>query len=159
MSKTLDRSRPFGTVHPPYEGAHFEQDGYHFDVEGKLVEALLTVEQKNRLAAQKSKDKAKPPRPPADPPPAGAAPSGSPPPSASEESGDEDENAINLEQWLRDDASANFKDVRSAVKARYGVWETAKAGVVAFLVNEQKLLAAEEIDPELRKLLPKREGE
>ena len=71
-----------------------------------------------------------------------------------------EENAVNLEQWLRDEASANFKEVRQAVKARYGVWETSKPGVVAILVIEQKLLAPEDIDPELRRLLPaKREGE
>ena len=154
MSKTLDRSRPFGTVHPPYEGAHFEQDGYHFDVEGKLVEALLTPEQKTKLA-----QKAKPPRPPA-----GTDGNSEPkqpvppnPPQAGEGNKDDggDENAVNLEQWLRDEASAPFKEVRQAVKARYNVWKTAKTDIVALLVLEQHLVAAEDIDPELRKLLPK----
>lgn len=150
MTKHLDRSRPFGTVHPPDQGAHYEQDGYPFDAQGKIVEALLTEDQKKALEK-------KPPRPPAAP----KAPKEPRPPnpgSASAGGGKDDEGGVNLEQWLRDQDSANFKDVRLAVKERYSVWETSRAEVVIFLVNEQKLLAAEEIDPELRKLLPQKEG-
>lgn len=32
--KTLDRSRPFGTIYPIHEGASFEQDGLFFDAQG-----------------------------------------------------------------------------------------------------------------------------
>lgn len=32
--KTLDRSRPFGTIHPMHQGAAFAQDGLYFDAQG-----------------------------------------------------------------------------------------------------------------------------
>lgn len=159
MTKTLDRSRPHGTIHPPYEGAHYEQGGFHFDAQGKLVEKLLTPEQKAALAkaAQPKSPRAseqepsgapKPPKPNAV---VGTEDFGSSA-SASDQAATQD--GVNLEEWLRDDASANFLEVRKAVKARYATWITDKAGVVTFLVNEQHLLPAEELDPDLRKLLP-----
>lgn len=37
--KTLDRTKPFGTISPPHNGASFEQDGVMFDHEGKPVGA------------------------------------------------------------------------------------------------------------------------
>lgn len=161
--KTLDRSRNHGTIHPPHEGAHYTQDGYYFDAEGKLVEALLKPEQKAALAKKASVPRpapVAPPKPAATPPnpnaqsPAGAegvAPEGN----AKEGEAGGEPDAVNLEQWLRDPASAYFKDVRLAVKERYSVWKTAKAQIVEFLVVEQKLLPPEEIDAELRQLLPK----
>ena len=33
--KTLDRSRPFGTIYPVHEGASYEQDGLFFDTQGR----------------------------------------------------------------------------------------------------------------------------
>lgn len=44
----LDKSRPFGVVTPPYEGACFEQAGYHFDNDGRVVEDLLDDQQRER---------------------------------------------------------------------------------------------------------------
>lgn len=166
--KTLDRSRSFGTIHPPHEGAHYSQDGYYFDAQGKLVESLLKPEQRAAFAK-------KPPAPPRPapvapvgsaapkPPASEAAPSG-PAPEGAQQHGTaaeppptdgDDGDPVNIEQWLRDPATANFNDVRKAVKARYHVWMTAKPAVVTFLVNDQKLLPVEEIAAELRELLPK----
>lgn len=31
----LDRSRPFGTIHPIHQGAAFVQDGVYFDAQGR----------------------------------------------------------------------------------------------------------------------------
>lgn len=33
----LDRARPFGTIHPAYNGAQFEQDGCFFDGSGQYL--------------------------------------------------------------------------------------------------------------------------
>ncbi len=38
MAKTLDRSRAYGTNHPPVNGCHYEQDHSHFDNEGHEVD-------------------------------------------------------------------------------------------------------------------------
>lgn len=46
----LDKSRPFSKVTPPYMGAVAEQDGLHFDVAGRVVEALLSDEQRKRFS-------------------------------------------------------------------------------------------------------------
>ena len=34
----LDKKRPFGTIHPPYEGASFSQDGHYFNSEGQELD-------------------------------------------------------------------------------------------------------------------------
>lgn len=153
MTKTLDRSRPHGTIHPPHEGAHFAQDGYHFDADGKIVEKLLTPQQKAALVKKPAAPKPPNPQPQAEATetPGQSGGSGAVPPITQTGA---DDGGVNLEQWLRDEQSANFLDVRKAVKKRYSVWETTKSGVVILLVNEQKLLLPDEIDPELRKLLP-----
>jgi hypothetical protein len=155
-TKTLDRSRPHGTVHPPYEGSHFEQDGFPFDAQGQIVESLLTDAQKAALAKKPAAPK--PPKPETQTQDVKTSTNGSGKPPGGGTSGDKadaDDFGVNLEQWLRDPESANFKDVRQAVKDRYSVWMTAKADVVVFLVNEKQLLPVEEIDPSLRALLPK----
>ncbi len=46
---SLDRGKPFGIVTPPHEGAHYDQDGFLFDQNGALVEALLTHEGRSKL--------------------------------------------------------------------------------------------------------------
>lgn len=50
---TLDREKPFGVVTPPENNAHFMQGPYYYDAEGKLVEGLLTHEQ--RAAMEEAK--------------------------------------------------------------------------------------------------------
>jgi hypothetical protein len=37
MPRTLDKRRPFGTVHPSFNGAVFEQDGAWFNGEGAFL--------------------------------------------------------------------------------------------------------------------------
>lgn len=55
---TLDRSKPFGEHHPPWNDAHFEQGGFHFDVDGKIVEDTLTPEAVAKLRKMKAIDEA-----------------------------------------------------------------------------------------------------
>lgn len=39
MARRLDRTRPFGTITPPLDGAYFEQDGRLFAGDGRLIGA------------------------------------------------------------------------------------------------------------------------
>lgn len=45
----LDRTRPFGTLYPPVDGARFYQDGTYFDGKG-LSLAALTVDETTKVA-------------------------------------------------------------------------------------------------------------
>ena len=62
----LDQRRPYGEVHPPGRNHFFDQDGFPYDHEGKLVETLLSDEQKKqideaqkRMAAERAAQKAR----------------------------------------------------------------------------------------------------
>lgn len=145
-TKHLDKSRSYGTHYPPYEGAYYQQDGFHFDNDGNVVEALLSPDQKKLLderAAKSAAAKAAGQQPEADKPPA---------PEPEPETAGADEEEVNLADWLKDDKAYSFMLIRDIVKARYSVWKTSKAAVVNFLVNEHKLVLPEDLDPDLRKL-------
>jgi len=58
---SLDKTKPFGVVTPPWEGAHYEQNGFHFDASGEIVKELVTPELTKRLenaAARATAEKA-----------------------------------------------------------------------------------------------------
>lgn len=150
MSKKLDKSRPFGAIHPPYKGAFFEQDGYFFDHEGNVVAELLTPAQKAKLSAPA---KPKPPEP--------AAKTGGDKPPVTGESDDKEEdgseggesnpNEVNLESWLKEgDKSQPFRVIQVAVKERYNKWCTSRVDLVTFLVVENKLIDAQEVAEDLK---------
>lgn len=46
---SLDRSKPFGVVTPPENGAHYAQDGLHFDAEGVLVDDMLSADDVRKI--------------------------------------------------------------------------------------------------------------
>ena len=58
----LDRSRPFGTIHPHHNGAAFEQDGVFFDV---YERAINPPKAKARKADPKPEGEAAETNPPA----------------------------------------------------------------------------------------------
>lgn len=58
---SLDKSKPHGIVTPPWEGAHYEQNGFHFDAAGDIVKELITPDLTKRLenaAARATAEKA-----------------------------------------------------------------------------------------------------
>lgn len=138
-SKRLDKSRDFGTYHPPDGGAHYNQDGYDFDHTGALVEDRLTEEQKERL---KKKPTAPPPKPPA------PAAHGKAHKKETVPDPEPDADGLNLEAWLRGEEDYPFPDVQKAVKARYSVWKTAKRDLLLFLVEDQKLVETDDLSDE-----------
>lgn len=143
-AKRLDKSRSFGSYHPPDTGAFYTQDGYDFDHEGYIVEAKLTPEQREQLAK-------KPMKQPAPKKPAAAKPPAPPvedeePPSSDEYSADD----LNLEAWLRGEEDYSFPDVQQAVKARYSVWKTSKRDLLLFLVEDQKLVEEDALSDEFK---------
>lgn len=38
----LDKTRPYGTIHPPHNGAYFDQDGILFDAQGHPLHEIAT---------------------------------------------------------------------------------------------------------------------
>lgn len=45
----LDRTRPFGTLYPPVDGARFVQDGTYFDGKGLSLAAAAAVDETTNL--------------------------------------------------------------------------------------------------------------
>lgn len=76
----LDRDRPFGTIHPHYNGAAFEQDGIFFDVYERALPGQAKAKAEPAKPARKAKDEAKDEAKAAD-----AAPAGEPVPTAAPE--------------------------------------------------------------------------
>lgn len=56
----LDRSRPFGTIHPAHHGAFYEQDGVLFDVEENAIGTGATGAAKVAPSVSEAKENPKP---------------------------------------------------------------------------------------------------
>jgi hypothetical protein len=140
-AKRLDKSRPYGSYHPPEPGkvdgdaaCHFNQDGYDFDHNGEIVEWRLNDAQKAAL-------KKKPPTAPAKQhTPKPPKPQGDGGEGAEDEGADEHADGLNLEAWLRGEEDYDFGAVQKAIKERYHVHKTSKRDMILFLVEDQKLV-------------------
>ena len=107
-SKRLDKSRPYGQHCPPENGAFFNQDGFDFDHEGRIVEKLLSADQKKQLEK-------KPPAPAAtSPAPAPPAPTG----------GTIDLNAVSFEQLRAENLSVTQATRLLAHRERLGGFQS-----------------------------------
>lgn len=151
--KTLDKSRDYGTQHPPEFGVFYFQDGYPFDQDGKIVEAMLTDPQKEALAKKVSAAVAA--KPPAPAVTKGKAPAVEPKPESDTEPKEQTEpegteDGLNLTAWLKGEESYPFPEIQKAVKARFNVWKTGKRDLVLFLVEDQKLVEAGELSAEFK---------
>jgi hypothetical protein len=146
---TLDRSRPYGTVHgETTDGAFFEQDGLLFDNEGLLLEHLMTAEQKKSLELVKAKRHAEAMAQEAyaaamkdagmtDVPP-GAPPvivsENAPPPAA-----DPGDAKVDLLAWMKGEQKYQFFAVTKAMREQYGFAASDKSSVVKFLQDTLNL--------------------
>lgn len=149
--KRLDRTKDFGQYCPPDQGAFYNQDGFDFDHEGRIVEARLTQEQRERL--KKKPPAAKPAAQKQDQDPKA-------PETGSSDSGDRDtgsggdEDGINLEEWLRDGLdSYPFPDVQKTVRSRFSIWKTSKRDLIEFLVEDQKVISHDDLADDMKALI------
>lgn len=166
IKRRLDKSRSAGTIFPPMPHAddptavaHYEQDGFYFDHEGRVLEAFLTPEQRKQFEPVAPK----PPKPAAsgqpeedgeDDTPPQPAPAPKKPKTRQEKlaeknpkkpaSGDD----LNLEMWLRGEAKYQEFRVKKVVRDRYNRVCSGTQELVRFLVEEVNLVPKEALKPE-----------
>lgn len=152
---TMDRSKPFSTVHgergpgDPHRDVHFFQDGLPFSAQGHMLAELvgaICTEQQQALAARKLKQVEAQMR--------ARATAGDGGGNTKDEAGTElapaNPNDVNLDAWLRGTARYQWFSVSAAIKARYHKNVGNAANAVIFLVEEVKLVPAGEIAPGFR---------
>jgi|SRR5579859_128463 len=152
----LDRSKPFSTIHgnrpsgDPHQFAKFQQDGIHFDAQGLHIDALIGDDDEGKKVRSllekrlKRQVKAMPKKDGAD----GEADGG-----PDDDSGPADGD-VNLEAWLRGEASYDWFVITKTMRERFKVNLTKQLDVVEFLVSDQKILPVDQLDPKLAALLP-----
>jgi hypothetical protein len=157
---TLDKTRDFGEVHPPEDGAHFYQDGFYFGPRGDLVQAFLDDAARAKLAfaeaaasanaiAEKARADALKSAgfdPATQGPGAQAAPIPTPPVAEAISSG-----GVDLRAWLLGTTQYQFFAIVAATKELYGFSPATKAQAVDFLtsgdpqVGGPKLVSPDEV--------------
>jgi hypothetical protein len=152
----LDRTRHGARVTPPENGAHWEQDGFYFDNEGRLAPAWLTEKDKDRLrrkaARAKASNAAEAARrkaliaagidPDQEEDDAGNVTAKSAGPAkAPAEAGKSD--AVDLLAWARGELKAPWFKVRAAFEAQHAVSVENKEDAMIFLVKAGLMVADE----------------
>lgn len=149
----LDKSRSYGEVHPPENGACYEQDGFLFDNFGIALVSRMTDEQKERIrirnaraAAEKKANEARS--------------------KALAEAGVEDEEAVvrkktrgpnkapspaapkmdeeegpDLVRWAKGEINIPFDKVQTAIRAKHGKNVTSLANAIEFVGEENEIPA------------------
>lgn len=151
----LDRSRHFAQVHPEEKGAHFEQDGFYFGMDGRIAPAWLSDKDKDRLRRKAMRAKAAQT--------AEAARRKALLAAGIDPDQDEDDNgnvtakasavtsnkpegksdALDLVAWGRGELKAPWFKVRAAFEAQYSRSVENKEDALIFLID-QKLIVADE---------------
>lgn len=128
--RTLDRSRAFGTVHPPEDGLHYEQGGFYFDADGVHV--------------PRAGDPKTAPRPT-------TVPKAAPAQSADDAYDEESERAtdavtapeVNLTAWALGTEKYVFGKVMKAFRDRFSTNITNEIDGLTFLIDEGVVTAAQ----------------
>lgn len=127
---TLDKSRPYGTVHssrPGFEAAFF-QDGKHYNAQGaRVVMPGDPPEVVEEPVAQKAAAAVQTPQKSPDNDEGGA-------PAGSGDNAQKDD--VNLQAWVNRDEVYVFPAVRQAILARYSKDVVSVEDAVAFLIGE-----------------------
>lgn len=146
----MDRSKHFSTIHgprtpgDPFLLAKFQQDGIHYDAQGLHIDDLVGDEKTRSLVEKRLKRQVK------------AAPKKTGAGEEDNDTGPDDESGpadVNLESWLRGESKYDWFVITKAMRERYKVNLNKQADVVEFLVIEQKVVAVDELDPDLAALL------
>jgi len=137
----LDRSRPHGSVHGERtNGIAFTQralgiEDWPYSAQGELIETLLSKTQRDKLAEKRDAAEN------------GSAPSTAPVTEAPEEEIEPDapkpvvdDEDVNLEMWLRGEASYKWSKVQKAILRRFSANKPEKRQAALYLVEEKKLL-------------------
>ncbi|MET4187617.1 hypothetical protein ABIB86_000434 [Bradyrhizobium sp. JR1.7] len=156
----MDRSKPFGTVHGErqpgdlHQNTHFFQDGMPFDAHGLLIYEAIEDPKIKALADRKLK-KLPAAKPAAEGDDDGAGDDDSdndtggddtPPASSSPEE-------VNLESWLRGEASYPWFAITKAVRERHSNNISRQPEMVEFLVRDLKIIPEDQVAADLRKYL------
>jgi len=152
----LDRTKPFGTVIPPENNAHFWQAGFYYNVEGKLIHEMMDDTARAKLRSVEADAQAAraaiaarneylrsqgvltpetqaPPHIPVTAPLTG------------EEADDPPADAIDFQGWLRGEKNYHWQSVRSAVRLKYNR-ECANVDAIRdFLVDDMGLVPREDV--------------
>jgi len=153
----MDRSRAFSTIHgerPPgdrHQYAHFQQDGIHFDAHGLHIDELIDDEKTRALVERRLKRQAKL-APKEDAADAGDGDDDELDPAPASGAGS-DPSDVNLEAWLRGEVKYPWFSITKLVRERYSQNITKLVDMIEFLVEDEKIVPFNELDPEYAKLL------
>lgn len=148
---TLDRSKPFGIHTPPWDNAHFEQGGFHFDVAGNICKeklddaAIARLKRTTALAeAESAADKArraalKKAGIDADDPQLATKAL-----DALAKQADAGSDEIDLVAWAKAQVAYPFTKVRGALAEKHSFMATDTRAAIAFMVDE-KLIDADDV--------------
>lgn len=148
----LDRSRYSATVHgqrtqgDKHQLVHFIQDGIHFDAEGLHLDDLVEDDETRALVDRRLKKQGKAAK-------GDSAGGGSDNTDPEEKSSGSDDD-VNLEAWLRGEQKYEWFKIAKVGRDRFQKNITKQADMVDFLVNDQKIIAKDQVAPSLRALLP-----
>lgn len=148
----LDRSRPHSTIHgerapgDPHQFAFFCQDGIHYDAHGLHLDHLIADDKTRQLVERRLKRQVKAASREEEPSEDGA--DAAPDPSEAS-----DASFVNIEAWLRGDAKYQWFAVTKAVRERFHQNITKLKDMVEFLVEDEKIIAEADLDPDFAALL------
>lgn len=147
----LDRTRKHASVHGEVaHGLAYKQDGLPFNALGELIPQLVATKEQKALVEKRIKklaNKAAPAQPEtktdADNPIAEN--------SAVDEEGDGDtDDDVNFDAWARGQERVEWTALQKAARKRFSKVFKSKEDIVEFLVFDAKILALEDVTPNLR---------
>ena len=150
----MDRSRPFGEIHgdrgpgEKYSLAHFTQDGIFFDASGLHIDELVEDDKVRALVDRRLKKAAKPAGD------AGGSDETDDDPGETKAPGsDSAPDDVNLEAWLRGEAKYPWFAITKRVRERYSQNISKQIDMIEFLVEDEKVIPMDQLDPALAQLL------
>lgn len=157
----LDRSKPYGEVHPPgFKGAHYQQGPFHFDAHGDLVHDMVDAHGQAELKRREIRAGAAAAAAKAEqeylakaglaPEPKAAAPQPrepieEAPPEPLTSNDDEPEDGIDLAGWLKGEKVYPFFKVTKAIRDTYGRSVMDKSTAKEFLIYDIKLVDQDDV--------------